>query len=478
MHPLEYRFLNSIRKSSLIAHGDTVIVAVSGGPDSVALLHLLTKTMQDCHFVGTYINHNLRPDEVQTERELVGRVCQAAGIPFEYISIDVVLKAKRDGHSLEDCARQLRYRELEKIRSKYNAHLIAVGHTLDDQAEQFLIRLIRGSGLKGLGGMAPKRGRVIRPLLGFRKSDLISYLAETGAAYCIDSSNTSRDFLRNKIRLDLLPQLERNFNPVIKQTIVNTMSVLQDEEHYLDNEATRCYRSLVSHLTIKNGPVVVEERHAALDALMSYHPALRRRIIEKICWDCNCRPTYKMINRIDEFGTAGRNGTRLHLPGNLRVIKTDASLIFTLFPAAGSRQSDQEAHPPHHHDISIAAEGVYEGIYQGTTIILQEIKSGDRLDDNGLILDADLIEYPLVLRRPRSGEYFRPLGAPGRKKVSRFLSDKKIPQHLRYRFPVLASKDTIIALPGLMIHDKFKTGPETTRFLQIIFTDEQSPYQP
>lgn len=476
MHPLEYRFLSSIRKSSLIADGDTVIVAVSGGPDSVALFHLLTRTTESCRFVGVYINHNLRPGEVDSEKELVGKICQAAAMPFEYISIDVLRKAKKDRHSLEDCARQLRYRELETIRKKYNAHLIAVGHTLDDQAEQFLVRLIRGSGLKGLGGMRPKHGRVIRPLLGFRKTALISYLAEIGATYCIDSSNSCRAYLRNKVRLDLLPQLERDFNPVIRQTIVNTMSVLQDEEQYLDSETTQCYQTLVSHHTIGNKPEAGEELHAALETLMGHHPALRRRIIEKICWQCNCRPTFKMINSIAEFAAVGRNGSRLHLPDNLRVIKTDLSLIFKRVTAADPRQSDQE--PPHGPDITISAEGIYEGIYPGTTIILQEKKSGTRPDDNGLVLDADLIEYPLVLRKPHAGEYFRPLGAPGRKKVSRFLSDQKIPHHLRYRFPVLVRKETIIALPGLMIDDTFKTGPETTRFLHIIFTDEKSPDQP
>ncbi len=475
MHPLEYRFLKSIRQNDLITPGNSVIVAVSGGPDSVALYHLLIRSLPACRLVGVYINHNLRPAEVGKEKELVEKICEAHGTAFEYASIDVVTKAEKEHHSLEDCARHLRYRVLETIRTKYNAQLIAVGHTLDDQAEQFLIRLVRGSGLKGFGGMMPKRGRVIRPLLSFRKAELLSYLAQTGTDYCQDSSNTSREFLRNRVRLDLLPLLERDFNPAIKQTMVNTMTVLQDEEQFLDKETTACYRSLVSRRNVKDGTVDREERSIALDALRIHHPALRRRIIEKLCWDFGCRPTFKIITSIDNLCLTGSNGARLHLPENLRVFKTAASLIFTIYPSAdsGHRAQESEAVP----DITIAAEGVYQGILPGTEIILQEKSSDDGHPDKGLVLDADLVEFPLVLRKVQAGEHFKPLGAPGRKKISRILSDKKIPRHLRCRFPVLASKDTIVALPPLMIGDDFKTGPHTTRFLQIIFTDDQIPEQ-
>jgi len=471
MRQLEALLLQSIKINSLINDGDSIIVAVSGGSDSVALLCLLTKLLKSCTFTGVYIDHNLRPQETGKEKELVQKLCRACGASFKYVSIDVAENSKKSRRSLEDCARHMRYRALEKIRVDCNADLIAVGHTSDDQAEQFFIRLIRGSGLKGLGGMDVKRDRIVRPLLAVTKRELLAYLEKRGVAYCIDSSNYSRAFLRNKVRLDLLPMLEQDFNPSIKQSILNTMSVLRDEEEYLAEKTDFHYRAIVSSRTFQQGQDTREELIAPVDTLLVLHPALRRRIIEKLCWRCGCRPTFKMIESIDSLTPEGRTGKSLHLPGNLQVIRSGGEIIFSIQPADKSLQNDPEnTFGP---EIIIDQKGAYAIHSLGIEISLKELIANQQNTPAGLIVDAELISFPLVLRAPRPGELFKPLGAPGRKKITRIFSDRKIPRHLRYRFPVLVSGGRLVAIPGLMIHDDFKTTPRTNRFLRIDFPDDR-----
>ena len=470
MHQLEALLLQSIKINSLINDGDSIIVAVSGGSDSVALLCLLTKLLKNCTFTGVYIDHNLRPHETGKEKELVQKLCYACGASFKFVSIDVAGNSKKNRRSLEDCARHLRYRALEKIRVECEADLIAVGHTSDDQAEQFFIRLIRGSGLKGLGGMNAKRDRIVRPLLTVTKRELLTYLKQREVAYCTDSSNYSRTFLRNKVRLDLLPLLEQDFNPSIKQTVLNTMSVLRDEEEFLALETEQHYRSIISSRTFRQGPDTREELIASVDMLLFLNPALLLRILEKLCWRCGCRPTFKMIKSINSLTAKGRTGKSLNLPGNLQVIKSARAIIFSIQPDDNSRGFDQQSQfGP---EIVITETGAYAIQSLGTEICLKELITDQQGIAAGLIVDADLIGFPLVLRAPLPGELFKPLGAPGRKKISRILSDLKIPRHIRYRFPVLVSGDMIVAIPGLMIHDDFKTTPQTKRCLQIDFLDD------
>ena len=307
-------------------------------------------------------------------------------------------------------------------------------------------------------------------MLGFKKTEILGYLEETTVSFCIDSSNYSRTFLRNQVRLDLLPLLEKDFNPSIKQTILNTMSIFQEEEDYLEAETNKHYHSTVSKLKFTEGTATREERSALVDTLLGHHPALRRRIFEKMCWDSGCRPTFKMIDRIDSHTAKGRTGASLHLPDNLKVIKTSDSIIFSV--QTGHEPQFDDAANLFGPEIIIHDAGVYAVPSLGTELSLKEVAPVHKFTVGSLIVDADLVEYPLVLRPPRSGESFQPLGAPGRKKISRILSDRKISRHLRYRFPVLVSQDKIIALVGLLINDDFKTRPDTSRFLQISSSDD------
>ena len=467
MQSIEFRILKTIQQHRLLFQQDAVIVAVSGGPDSMALLWFLNKLMPDCSITAVYINHNLRLDEIAAEQACVEQFCQTLGVNYRYATINVRKHAKHTGGSLEECARVLRYKALDEMCQACKANTIAVGHTSDDQAEEILIRLIRGTGLKGLSGMRPKNGKVIRPLLEVTKQELIHHLEELQITYCIDSSNASRAFLRNKIRLDLLPLLEQEFNPAIRQKLCNTATILQDEEQFLETKTAECFEVIVSaNKRSRKNQRLTEELSVTTDMFEKQHPAIRRRIIEKMCWHLGCRPTFKAINDVDQLAGHGRTGAELHLSRGLRVIKTSGKVVFIRI--GHDKRKRQGAGDTFAEQIIIEADGTYP--VSSLNRILQ-IKSSAHCPEESaphdLVLTADHLCYPLVLRAHHPGEKMRPAGAPGRKKVSRILSSRKIPKYLRHCFPVLVFQEKIIAIPGLTASEDFKSKRQASHYLIV-----------
>lgn len=311
--------------------GDTVIVAVSGGPDSVALLHILCSTLPQLRFVAVYVDHGLRPDETGAEIELVQTLARQLQVGFELITVDVRAMSRQDKTSIEETARTLRYQALEDMRLQYQGTAIAVAHTADDQAEELLIRLIRGSGRKGLSGMQYKNGWIIRPLLHERKETLLHYLQTQQIPFCIDSSNLEHTYLRNRIRLDLLPYLQDHFNKSIKQTLLQTAQILQDEEDLLEEMADNGWQQVVRMVAIE--PITPDSpRHTILIATKEFcrcHPALQRRILEKCCWQMEARPQFRQIALLLDLVHTGQTGAEIHLSQGLRAHKTRQGVVFS-----------------------------------------------------------------------------------------------------------------------------------------------------
>lgn len=311
--------------------GDTIIVAVSGGPDSVALLHILCSVLPQVKFIAVYIDHGLRPDETGAEIELVQTLAHRLQAGFERISVDVRTAARLEKTSIEETARTLRYRELEAIRLQYQGRAIAVAHTADDQAEELLIRLIRGSGRKGLSGMQFKNGWIIRPLLHERKETLLHYLHAQQIPFCIDSSNLECTYLRNRVRLDLLPYLQEHFNKSINQTLLQTAQILTDEEALLEEIADKAWQEVVRVIAIQPVPPETPAYTIQIDTkkFCCCHSAIQRRILEKCCWQMEARPQFRQIALLLDLVNRGQGGAQIHLSKGLRAQMRGQGLIFT-----------------------------------------------------------------------------------------------------------------------------------------------------
>jgi tRNA(Ile)-lysidine synthase len=322
--------------NGLIHPESPVIVGVSGGPDSLALLHLLATALPTEKLVAVYVDHGLRPDETGAEIALVRHLAQRLVVGYEQVAVVVRETARATGASLEETARVLRYQALEKIRQQYQGCAIAVGHTADDQAEEVLIRLIRGSGRNGLAGMQPQNGWIVRPLLNEKKQTLLDYLQSEQIAFCHDSSNDDRAYLRNRVRLDLLPFLEDRFNASIRQTLLQTARILRDEDALLDTLTDQAFALVAGHHyavppphSPPAAPTEPPVLRLNLQTLRDQHPAIQRRILEKCCWQMEARPQFRQIELLLELIHSGQTGAEIHLSQGLRAQKGRQEIIFS-----------------------------------------------------------------------------------------------------------------------------------------------------
>ena len=467
---LQKRIGAIIASSSLLQKNKPVIIGVSGGADSICLLHILSFLFPSSKRIAVYVDHGLRPHETSAEKILVQEQAGICSAHFETVTVDVQKEKTLKKTSLEEAARNLRYQALEDLRIKFHATSIAVGHTADDQAEELLLRLIRGSGSSGLSGMNQHSGHIIRPLLHETKETLLAYLQEQKIPFCQDSSNFDTNFLRNKIRLDLLPKLENEYNKSMRHTLLQTAAILTEEDKLLSELTKTCFHKLVYQ----------EADNLSLDLpLFALEPlAIKRRIIEKICWTLDSRPSFKKIESLLALASS-RNQTEIHLADGLRAVRQNNTILFHR-PSRkkGYRGSGiiQKTFTP----ITIPCPGTYPvHEFKHQLQITKARFSPDLLKNSDhLIVDAINITFPLLLRHHKAGESFHPLGAPGRKKISRFFSDQKIAVSVRDTFPLLLFKERIIAVVGLRIEQQFRVGNTTKHVFLLQWAKTNSLMSP
>ena len=227
--------LEYIQTHGLIGPNDKVLAGVSGGADSVALLHVLQSLGFDV--CAVHVNHGIRGADAEADEAFVKVLCGTLHIPLATEHVDVPAMAAAEGKTLEQAARDARYGCFDRVAADLGANVIAVAHHMDDQAESMLLHLFRGSGLTGLVGMRPRRGNVVRPLLCVRRLDIEAYLSENGLAYRTDATNFQRGAARNRIRLDVIPYLQENFNPAVVDSLCASAELFRRDEDFLDTLA-------------------------------------------------------------------------------------------------------------------------------------------------------------------------------------------------------------------------------------------------
>lgn len=328
-HPLEQAIQRVLTGLAEPIRDCRVLVGVSGGADSMALLHVLAALRQPCSLalVAAYIDHGLRPDETPQEWACVQRAAGFLAIESVRVSVDVRAEASARKQSLEHTARELRYQAFAELGRQWATDLLAVAHTADDQVEEILLRLFRGGARKALAGMCPRSGHLIRPFLSIRKSALLAYLQEKGIAFCHDSSNDDVRFLRNRIRLELLPLLESRFDPGIRSALLKTAANLGEDEHFLEQLLAECWDTVVEMLaTDADGHPIC---HLRREAFRNLHAALQRRLIEQLFWKLGVAAHYEQILAVLVAGRSGRSGSELHLSHGLRLVISRTHLTFS-----------------------------------------------------------------------------------------------------------------------------------------------------
>lgn len=452
---IKQKFLDTISKYDMIQKGDAIMVGVSGGPDSVCLLHLLWKLGETLgiRLAAAHLDHMFRGRESREDALFVEELCRKLNVPLYREAIDVPEYVRRTGLSPEDAARRVRYDFFERAIKKVGANKVALGHNRNDHEETVLMNIMRGTGIEGLLGIEPVRGVYIRPLLEISRSDIEEYLKRENLDYRIDSTNLRTEYFRNSLRLELIPMIKQKYVPHFGESLRRLSEIARCDVSFLEEQTFAAWRQAV---TCCPGRVKID-----LKIFLSLHDAIKRRLVRKAVEhlvgdvkDFEFRHTVLLV----DFIKTSAAGSVFDMPRGLRAEKQyDCTLIFQKNP-----RQDRD------YSYELPVPGRVE-IEEAKAVIRSFTKPREEtliIRTNPLIaqLDYDKIEGNLTVRNRRPGDRFIPLGGHP-KKLQDFFTDEKVPRSERDKVPLVTAGGKLIWVAGMRIDDRFKITRETRTML-------------
>ncbi|CQR72951.1 tRNA(Ile)-lysidine synthase [Sporomusa ovata DSM 2662] len=454
-------WLNNYR---LVKPGGRILAACSGGPDSLALVHILHRLKDEHGFslAVAHVNHMLRP-EAPGEAEFVEAFSTSLGLKCFVTAIDVSAYSKANKiSSQEEAARLLRYQCLRRIAAAWGGAMIATGHHRDDQVETVLLNFLRGAGSGGLRGMKPLNGDVIRPLLAVSRPEIEAYCEEQGLQPRRDSSNFSTEYRRNRIRLELLPVLEKSYNPAIREAIWRLASLVGDEHDYICGEAAKLWGNVA-----KAGDCVVIESQGLAALPIALQRELIRQAIEKKRGSLT-GISFEHVEKLLTMVLSGTVGSLLTLPGGYIARKTYTGLVVengVLYPSKPVCTKKLKT-------VTVVIPG---STTIGSSTIVAELATALPLKKgkNSAAFDLEKLTLPLVVRSRAPGDRFRPAGLNGSKKLKNFFIDDKIPEAVRNFVPIVADQHEIIWVAGYRQSEHARITETTKKILQLTITKQE-----
>lgn len=446
-------FLHNVEEYRMVEDNQKVLLAVSGGPDSMALLHLFLRW--NSKRIGVWhLNHGFR-ESAAAEAEMVRRYCEEQGVPVEICTYDVMRFIKDTGDSKQQGARRIRYKLLEEYARARGYSRIALGHHADDQAETVLMHLLRGSGLSGLKGMLPKRGIYIRPLLTMSKAALVDYCLTRGIPFAEDESNADPVYFRNKVRHELIPLLEREYNRGLRQHLVNLSEVVRAEDEELEGIAREI---LHRHMRISGAQAAFPRR-----TFTALSPAMQRRVLRSLLAEHKGdlrRIGYEHVEKWRGLILAG-GSFELELP-QTTVAGTANYIYVGEFPQAVWESMI----------LSIPGE-----VRVGGWAIRAELFTlgtlpppGEHSED----FDLQALALPLIVRPRQDGDRMQPFGSSSLKKVSRLMLEAHVPRGLRCTLPLVADQQDILWIPEVRRGEKGRLSHGTKDVVRLTCVPGQS----
>jgi len=456
------RVRDYIARHRMTEPGCKVVVAVSGGPDSVTLLHILylLKNELEISLHIAHLNHMLRGEESEEDALFVAGLAEEYGLPVTIQSIDVPAYREKRRNSVEVAAREVRYGFLDEVARNYGASRVALAHQADDQAETIFINFLRGTGTTGLKGIPPVRqGVYVRPLLSLRRFEIERFCAENGLKFRTDSSNIKDVYLRNRVRHNLLPFLEKEYNPALVPALLRLGELCREEDRYLETLARQVYHDT---LTIESDGRVT----FGLADLAKVDLAVRRRVVRLAWAELTGREgnlSYQHVDDVIRLIDVGATGSRTVLPGRVAAVRSYRSLELIL-------EEDRPGVPYYVHQLAIPGATYIPELDR--TVYARLVPANIQLDPKSLppaevLLDFDKLPQQLCVRRRQEGDIFHPFGLPAGLKLKDFLIKQKIPQAQRDRLPLVGTPEDIVWVAGLRSGERWKVDQTTKRILHL-----------
>ena len=457
---LEEKIFQTIKKFDMLSFNDRVLIGVSGGPDSVTLLNVLLslKKRYNLSFFIAHLDHMLRGEESDEDANFVKNLAQELGLPCEVKSCNLTEIAQREHLTLEEAARKYRYKFYLEAAKKFKANKIALGHNADDQVETVLMRFLRGTGLEGLMGIPPVRGKIIRPLIECSREEIEKYCKESKIEYRVDSSNKEVVYFRNKIRLELLPLLSEGYNKNIKDITLRLRNIVSEVSAYLNQETELLFKEVAKQ----------ENPETVIIDLKKFAPiplALKRRIIRKsieVVKGNLYSISFRHNNEILKLTEYQLGEKEIYLPDNLMAKKIYNKI--TIYKKSISKDQTERIPIPWEYDILIPGKTEIKSL--GIKVEIKKLDFADiksslyftkkKSEEEFLeFIDYNKVKPPIKLRNRRRGDKFYPLKMNGIKKVKDFFIDNKIPKSHRDLIPILVdNEDQIIWIMGMRLDDR------------------------
>jgi tRNA(Ile)-lysidine synthase len=469
---------DTISSYNMFQPNDSVLVGVSGGPDSIALLHVLLALAPifPLKLGIAHLNHCLRKNESDRDEAFVASLAQTLGLPCYVKRENVVEYQCKHRLSLEEAGRHLRYSFFDEIVKKNRFNKIALGHHCDDNAELILMYLFRGTGPLGISGIPPVRDkRIVRPLIKSTRSEIIKFLAEKSLPYVSDQSNTDTRYLRNRIRHQLMPTLRKYYNPKIAESLHRLSSITRSEEEWIEGLINSMFENSV--IALQKNKIIL-----SVTKLTEVHTAAQKRIIRKAIVRVKGglkRITLAHLDAVMDLLKSARRDGRLDLPDRIVIKREDELLSISKEKIALRDLRDFEIELSEKHrrmekplfEYNILKPGSLYIKETGIRLKFSEIRDA-KIEDicnagyQVAFFDMKTVSFPLVVRNIKPGDCFSPLGMTGTQKVKKFFSNKKVSRTDRLMCPVVLSKGKLIWVVGHRIDDSVRVKSSTGSMLK------------
>jgi len=450
MKKLEQKVLKFIDEKNLIGKDDKILVGLSGGPDSVLLLHILIKYSKRFRIKlgAVHINHMIRGNEADSDEQFCRDLAGRLNIDFFSVRKNAAQFAKKKKQSLEEAGRKIRYDIFESYREKYNYNKIATAHNCSDNAETVLLNLIKGTGMKGISGIPEKRDNIIRPVLVLTKEEILEYLKKENIPHRTDMTNLNTEYDRNFIRHKIIPEIKKRMNPSLEYTLFNSSQVFRNYSVLIERLASENYSGIVHfkdevlHFNIKRVEALDNELRGEI-----FKSAVERNFSQQIAFN-DFKKFSALLNK--------QTGSLENFSGHLSAVKERDEILVLKSSGPGKfnpiKIKEGEKINTDDRVLSIMR---YKNSFELNKDKLSEFISGDNLSE------------VFILRTWQPGDRFYPLGLKGSKKVSDFLNEQKIPSILKRNQLVLTNKNRIVWVLGLRLDDRFKILKKTKKVLQL-----------